>query len=1255
MVAERLVHYSLDIWGRDWGHSQGRLGADLEGAGVEPVTAALLLAVATGASEAVSGNAWEGLSSLVHRWYKRGEGGDGDAVDSLDRLRRDNGAADAAERLARALAERAGTNAAFRAELTAWQATAGQVYLPSTVITGGSQGTVLTAGRVDNLTIQAPGQPLPGRPADGTPASGQGGYALIAEEAVPAPAGLLIQIREAAVHQPLPPPKSLAGLPMRASGFSGREDELAALLSALGPAASDGGTSIAAVVGPPGVGKTTLAVEAGHAAREAGWFRGGVLFLNLHGYDEASLMPAEVVSSALRALGVAAEHIPDASMDQATSLYRSMLAEIAHPVLIFADNASSAEQVRPLLPGPGGHRVLVTSRLTMPDLGGRPFQLLPMAEAKAVTMLDAALRVRDPLDRRIEDHPGEAARLARSCGCLPLALEIATRVLAARASLTVAELAAELADRRTRLDRLDQLGRRGGTERGVRAALEVSCEQLAPAGARLLRLCAASPGPDLATDAVVALAGDERFATVAVLDELDQAHLIMPGADRGRWQIHDLLREYAEQMAEQEAGADGREEAYDRLLGYYQEHSERAVEALLSTGDTTSAPGAYATWREAAQWFETERLNLLAAASLAAESGRTGTAYLLSSRLTDLAMVQQYLDNAETVAGICLDAARLQGGDSAEMAVALTNLAHIHQQAGRTDEAISAFREAIRILRSLQDADEEPLAVLGTALAGLGSSLLESDQPGTAIATLEEAVALARASGTRFGEVQALIRLATALARTRRYEEAIATQRQAVAFAAETDNAFHRGLAFLGLGGALSAAGRHAEAVTAAQQAADSFREAGFVALESTALGGIAEALWSAGKRKKSLAAQRRAAELMRQAGNGSAVGSALTDLADALRRASRRKDALTVYQEAIELFAAAGDRGGEARAGQRLGWTLNGLKRYPEALTAFDRAIDLYGAAGDRTGAANALIAKGGTLRETGQLLEAVRCHQRAAGIHRVAANRKGRANAITALGKDIAKFRHLDVGSLLPDDGDPPETGLALLNIADALLDLGRAAEAVSSAERAAAIARALGDQEAEGRALNIKGRGLYGLKRFEESVDAHRQDLSLSLETGDDRGAGVAHGNIGYALNAMGRSDEATAEWREAAATFETIHEPAELGWALNGLGDALLELRHYEEAAAAYQRAIDTLRSTSDRKAETSATLGLALIRYWRKDYGPAADGFGRAVKLADEAGEWSARDRLRGYRIVARARYRWQRLRRKNPDLRISTE
>jgi hypothetical protein len=66
------------------------------------------------------------------------------------------------------------------------------------------------------------------------------------------------------------------------------------------------------LAGLAGVSKTELALQAAHRANAGpGWFTGGVLFLDLFGYDdERRLSPEQDLDKLLRHLAVPVEHIP---------------------------------------------------------------------------------------------------------------------------------------------------------------------------------------------------------------------------------------------------------------------------------------------------------------------------------------------------------------------------------------------------------------------------------------------------------------------------------------------------------------------------------------------------------------------------------------------------------------------------------------------------------------------------------------------------------------------------------------------------------------------------------------------------------------------------------------------------------------------------------------------------------------------------------------------------------------------------------
>jgi hypothetical protein len=110
-------------------------------------------------------------------------------------------------------------------------------------------------------------------------------------------------------------------------------------------------------------------------------------------------------------------------------------------VLVIVDNASAEAQARPLLPGPGPHRVIITSRHTLAGLGARLLDVTVLDQAAAVRLLDRVLRAARPGDDRVSGDQAAAARLADLSGGLPLALQITAALLAADPVLSAAELA----------------------------------------------------------------------------------------------------------------------------------------------------------------------------------------------------------------------------------------------------------------------------------------------------------------------------------------------------------------------------------------------------------------------------------------------------------------------------------------------------------------------------------------------------------------------------------------------------------------------------------------------------------------------------------------------------------------------------------------------------------------------------------------------------------------------------------------------
>jgi len=333
-------------------------------------------------------------------------------------------------------------------------------------------------------------------------------------------------------------------LPMAVTDFTGRALPLARLLGRL----SGSGGFVTVVTGMLGTGKTTLAVHAAHLARSE--FPDGQLYACLEDSGRPR-DPQAVLCELLRGMGVAADRIP-ATRFEREALYRSRLA--GRRVLVLADGASSAAQVRPLLPGSADSAVVVTSRARLPDLDGvRHIELGGMHPVDSVRLL-AAISGRDLGEANHEagrfgdeaETEAEAAKaITSACGHLPLALRIAGTRLADDPDLTVTHLAGLLSDERRRLDELAV----GGVS--VRTRLGTAAEGVSSRARRALVRLAGPRSPD--AQAVAAIAPSDDAETRKFAPELANAGLLLRVGGDGQlgghgYLVHPLLPAYAGEL-----------------------------------------------------------------------------------------------------------------------------------------------------------------------------------------------------------------------------------------------------------------------------------------------------------------------------------------------------------------------------------------------------------------------------------------------------------------------------------------------------------------------------------------------------------------------------------------------------------------------------------------------------------------------------------------------------------------------------------
>jgi DNA-binding SARP family transcriptional activator/Tfp pilus assembly protein PilF len=688
---------------------------------------------------------------------------------------------------------------------------------------------------------------------------------LLAEELGTDPGSDLRELHERLLRGDQPRP-ALNTLPRDVADFTGRTAEIERLTRAVTGKAA---VVISAIDGMPGVGKTTLAVHLAHRLE----YPDGQLFIDLHAHTagRAPVEPADALDVLLRALGI--EDIPN-DPDERAALWRAELSR--RRLLVVLDNAASAEQVRPLLPGVPGSLVLVTSRARLVELEGTSTLTLDvLSEAEALALF--ATIVGD--DRGADPAAREVVEL---CGRLPLAVRLAAGRLRSRPTWTTAHLATRL--REGRLSELD-------------AVFALSFGQLPESHQRLFGLLGLHHGTDFDVYQAAALGDLDLLECDGTLEDLVDVHLLEP-TTLGRYRMHDLLRQYAQSTV------DSPREPLTRLLDHFLETTNQAHRLLAPAGrkfevDVTYLPESRLVLRDydqAVEWLETERQTLVAAVALALNGGWHTHCYQLTRAMTYFTMVRGHIRDWSTIHEYALQAV---ADDPPALAITVKNYAMYFWQTGRYQEAIEYNERAIDLLHELGDLQGEAGALNNLALV-----YRTLERHAEAAGLLEQAIKVARQIGDRQLESQAMSNVSNNYRALGRYDEAMAACKGALALMREIGSRRDEADTQSALGMILFAMGRHDEALAALESALSAVRAVGDVTTETVVLNYLGEVCIAADRPAEALVWLREALELSERIDDRREAANAHRHLAEVVTDPG---EAARHEKEAEERFAALG------------------------------------------------------------------------------------------------------------------------------------------------------------------------------------------------------------------------------------------------------------------------------------------------------------------------------------------------------------
>jgi tetratricopeptide (TPR) repeat protein len=800
-----------------------------------------------------------------------------------------------------------------------------------------------------------------------------GGAALVA-------AGLgaygTLRAHRAAAAAPTPAPASAPVLPPRElplrETLAGDTTVLDGLLTYLRNVSAPGNrtlpssgaerqSKLVVVHGPPGVGKTALALNAAHEVKDA--YPDGQIYLDLHGDKAAPRSSADALGHMLRSLHVAREDMPD-SVDGRSAMFRTLTAD--QRLLILLDNAHGTDQVEPLLPTGAGCSVLVTSRrvLSLNSATQRepvPVHLPDDQNALAVLAHYAG-------QERIAAEMEAAMDIVRFCGNLPLALRLVGCKLRQRSGSSLVRMRALLEDERSRLDHLKF------ENRSLAACLVFSFQGLTPATRSSFAMLASLPAGRLtdwhfarlaATRGAGLAAGDE-LVEVAMMETLDGEE---GGGTESGYRMHDLIRVFAARQYE-ELPPGERNALEERLVRAYRDAvvhwaAQRAPELRAEVDpervrDLRDSPTTAAEWVAAEQdrlLWAIDRARNLGLSTVAAEIGEA-----LSYFLDDITLAPNSADwifhvPEETRSRV------LAGLRRARASAALT--------AGDPDRVLSLLdSDGDDLDPDGDDAADGSVRARDTVLVARAHSVKGDYR--TALGHMTAAVDRFRATGDSWHTLGSLELLGELQRWRGKPELAEQSQREALRIAERTGDLRAQARLRRTLAETLGYLRRPAEAAPLLEAARDDFRLLGDRRWEGAteyALGKIYRLL---GERQKALDCYSRAEGLFGPMGERLWLGRVHNARIRVLAGLGRIDDAAATAREAIALFEQLGNDMWVAHTQRDVGWLHLRAGRPQDAEAPLTHAVDACATAGDAYAGAMARHLRGVAYRELGRYPQA-------------------------------------------------------------------------------------------------------------------------------------------------------------------------------------------------------------------------------------------------------------------------------------------
>lgn len=715
------------------------------------------------------------------------------------------------------------------------------------------------------------------------------------------------------VQPVIPPPPPI---------FSGRSRETREVCGWIGSRLTAESPVVVTIDGPPGVGKTALAMRIAQQLGTQGKPMEKQLFGDLRGFDPdlPAADPEAVINEVLKLLGVDDDkiHSRRALAEKSTLLSETLK---GRRVLIVLDNAASPDQVTSLLPEHPGCVLLITSRyrlsLNHPTIKTWTLDALDLADSlRLLRRYDAG--------NRIDSDRGSAEILATEmCARLPLELNSLGRQLQQKQTWSLAE-------------HVSRLRKLPSEETGIASA--GSYYGLAEEHRRLFRLMSLHPGADFTQYDAVALAGLSKTDADNALDALWTVNLLDIRTP-GRYQYHDLHKAYARRLLDDQDRESSQEAGMAALRDYYRSMAAAAMDIYApynkyrrpSISDPTEPHPLVTSVDHARSWLDAERSNLLAVTFEAAARGEGRYVNDISATLV------RYLDYGSrwSEAELLHAAALTLATDERSRCLALDALGGVYWRQRHYDRAIEHYDKARRAARKSGDREMEAVAT-----GNLGNVSEELGRFRNAIEHYEAALALAAATGMVGTEGHLLGALGGLYSRLGDYRSSLDYGERALLKVRGGSNSPIEAMVLANMGAVLDRLGRSGEAVELYEQALEICLAQGSRPIEAAVRTNFGVTLLSLAQTTRALEQFNESLKISQEDGNTFMAAACCENLANFHREQGDHERALAEHRFVLEQVQPDTDKPMHVQVLNDLGSTLHRLGEYAQAITHHRQAL---------------------------------------------------------------------------------------------------------------------------------------------------------------------------------------------------------------------------------------------------------------------------------------------------------------------------